>query len=295
MTSVVIPAHNEASVIGRSLSALTEGAVSGELEIVVVCNGCSDDTAGVARQFGDRVRVVETAVASKINALNLGDAEATTFPRIYLDADVVLPLASLRQLVARLEGDSSTLAAGPVPRFDTGNCPWAVRAFFEINGRLPSAREGIGGSGAYALSAAGRGRFGEFPQLIADDGFARIMFTPSERAAVAEASCTVFAPRTLRNLIAIKSRSHLGNYELAQKFPDLLKNRAKGNDRALLRMFLRPNLWLPLAVYCYVKLQARRRARRSLGDLGRWVWVRDETSRTAARERQLDVSAQHAG
>jgi hypothetical protein len=201
----------------------------------------------------------------------------------------------LRRLVARLEGDPSILAVGPVPKFDTGNCPWAVKAFFRINGLLPSSREGIGGSGAYALSAVGRSRFGEFPTLIADDGFARILFAPSERAAVAEATCTVFAPRRLKDLIAIKSRSHLGNYELAQKFPELLKNRAGGNDRALLRLFMRPDLWLPLAVYCYVKLQARRRARRSLGDLGRWVWVRDESSRTAPRERQLDAGAQHAG
>src|SRR5262245_58336894 len=49
MASVVIPAHNEARVIERGLSSLLEGARPGELEIVVVCNGCTDDTAARAR------------------------------------------------------------------------------------------------------------------------------------------------------------------------------------------------------------------------------------------------------
>ena len=42
--SVIIPAHNEESVIGRCLAAMLEGAQPGELEIIVVCNGCSDRT-----------------------------------------------------------------------------------------------------------------------------------------------------------------------------------------------------------------------------------------------------------
>ena len=41
MISIVIPAHNEANVIQRILSALTDGADDGELDIVVVCNGCT--------------------------------------------------------------------------------------------------------------------------------------------------------------------------------------------------------------------------------------------------------------
>ena len=42
--SVVIPAHNEETVIGRCLAALFAGAGEGELDVVVVCNGCRDGT-----------------------------------------------------------------------------------------------------------------------------------------------------------------------------------------------------------------------------------------------------------
>ena len=60
---------------------MTENAEPGEMEIIVVCNGCKDDTADVARAFGDPVKVVETEIPSKIKALNLGDEAATCFPR----------------------------------------------------------------------------------------------------------------------------------------------------------------------------------------------------------------------
>ena len=51
--SVVIAAHNEEDVLGRCLDALLRGSRPTELEIVVVCNGCTDRTADVARGYGD--------------------------------------------------------------------------------------------------------------------------------------------------------------------------------------------------------------------------------------------------
>ncbi|MGW3138555.1 glycosyltransferase, partial [Streptomyces sp. NPDC001139] len=59
MTSIVIPAHNEAPVLGRLLDALLADSLSADdPDIVVVCNGCTDDTASVAAARGPRVRVV---------------------------------------------------------------------------------------------------------------------------------------------------------------------------------------------------------------------------------------------
>src|SRR5258708_29449590 len=98
MISVIIPAHNESSVIARTLEAMTVGADLREIDVIVVCNGCSDDTAAVARRFAPRIRVIETAVASKSNAMNLGDQAAYGFPRIYVDADVVLTVEAIRTL-----------------------------------------------------------------------------------------------------------------------------------------------------------------------------------------------------
>ena len=92
MISIVVPARNEGFVIARTLRAMATGAVPGELDVIVVCNGCTDNTADIARSFGPPVRVIETEVGSKVHALNLGDQAASTFPRIYADADVEITL-----------------------------------------------------------------------------------------------------------------------------------------------------------------------------------------------------------
>ena len=164
MISIIVPACNESSVITRGLAAMAEGANPGELEIIVVCNGCSDDTAEVARRFGNPVTVLETNEPSKVNALNLGDRAAHGFPRFYVDADVVLTLESIREIADWL-AKGTTLAAAPTIRLDLSRCSWPVRAFYEIDCRMPSHLDGIGGSGVYALTEAGRKRFAEFPKL----------------------------------------------------------------------------------------------------------------------------------
>jgi len=128
MISIVIPAHNESSVIARTLSAMTEGAEPREFDIVVVCNGCTDDTANVARRFAPLARVIETEVAGKPHALNLGDQAAIGFPRIYADADVVITPDTIRTLARRLQcGD--VLAVAP-PR--TSIFPAALGRFAPV-------------------------------------------------------------------------------------------------------------------------------------------------------------------
>jgi glycosyltransferase involved in cell wall biosynthesis len=280
MISVIIPAHNESSVIARILKAMTGGAQPGELDLIVVCNGCTDDTAAVARRFRPPVRVIETDIASKTHALNLGDEAAQGFPRIYADADVVITLDSIRRLTRRLKrGD--LLAVAPTPNFDLAGCSWAVRACFDIRSRLPSAQEGIGGSGVYALSEAGRGRFRQFPTLTADDGYVRIQFLEEERETIRSASSTVFPPRTLKHLIATKTRAHYGSFELASRFPRLWQNRGESNNRSLIRLFKNPRLWFKLAIYCLVTTIAKRRAQKRLRG-GTAGWERDKTSRATA-------------
>jgi glycosyltransferase involved in cell wall biosynthesis len=55
--SVILPASNEAALIGHCLNALlaSEWTRSESVEIVVVANGCTDDTA-------DQARVLQTGL-----------------------------------------------------------------------------------------------------------------------------------------------------------------------------------------------------------------------------------------
>src|ERR1700736_3335542 len=108
IASVVIAARNEEAVIGRCLRALLAAAAPGELEVIVVCNGCSDGTSSVVGAAYPTVKVVELPVASKVAALNAGDDVAQAFPRFYVDADVELTTESLRAV-------AQVLTTGRVP------------------------------------------------------------------------------------------------------------------------------------------------------------------------------------
>ena len=99
--SVIIPAHNEAAVIARTLAPLAPLAATGQLEVIVACNGCSDNTAGIAGQF-EGVTVLELEQPSKTAALNAGDAAASHWPRLYLDADVQISPGAVRAVLNAL-------------------------------------------------------------------------------------------------------------------------------------------------------------------------------------------------
>ncbi len=192
--SVVVPAHNEEVVIGRCLSALFAGADEGELDVVVVCNGCDDRTAEVARRAAPLATVIEIPVASKVAALNAGDQAARHFPRFYLDADIELSVAAVRQVAAVL-AEGGVMCAAPRPYFDVAGRTWPIRAFYDVWKEVPYRALDMVGSGVYALSEQGRARFGEFPELTADDQFVQQQFGPAELKSVGDASFVVHPPR----------------------------------------------------------------------------------------------------
>ena len=294
MISIIIPAHNEAKVIRRCLEQVTGGLEPGEAEVIVVCNGCSDDTAGIAGAFGSPVRMIETDVPSKVNALNLGDEAATGFPRIYMDADIRLDGQAIRRLVDVLK-KGPCLAAAPSMGMDLDRSSWFVRAYYRIWSALPYTREGFMGVGVYAMSAAGRRRFGRFPDVIADDGYVRMLFAPGERVAAPECVSIVKGPATLRDLIKIKTRSRLGLYQLRRRFPELFAREAalKQYGRASRWIAANPLLWPAAAVYVCVNLISKHRARRQMGRIEQYVWERDESSRV--EESPADCRAPQSG
>lgn len=279
MVSIVIPAHNEQATIGRCLTGLLAEQSSLDLHVVVACNGCNDRTAEVARQFGPRVTVIETETASKVHAMNLADEAAEGFPRFYMDADVVLAADDVREIVRTLE-EGRVLAASPRMVMDLSRSSWSVRAYYHIWMALPYTRKGMIGVGVYALSQEGRRRFGRFPDIIADDGYVRLLFKPNERAAVAEAKSIITAPATLAGLVKIKSRSRLGGYQLSERFPELFDNDDKNYWGAICDLLRKPSVWQYAPVYLYVNFVARQRARRQLKALDQYVWERDDSSRS---------------
>lgn len=283
MISVIIPAYNEADVIERCLTALTARPVEGGIEIVVACNGCKDNTAELARRFGEPVKVVETQTASKIAALNLGDASATSFPRVYLDADVVVDLDTIEAVADVLRTDEP-LAAAPKMKVDLSRSSWPVRAFYRVWLKQPYHQQGLIGGGFYAVSEAGRALFDAFPPIIADDEFVRRHFSPSQRINPEGLTFTIHAPHRFSDLVKVKTRSRLGRMELGQKFPHLSSVSGEESGAKTFDSKKNPCLWPAACVYLFVNGLTRLRARQQYRQLGSYQWERDESSRSQAAE-----------
>jgi glycosyltransferase involved in cell wall biosynthesis len=211
IASVVIAAHNEEPVIGRCLNHLTADAATGELEVVVVANACTDRTAQVARAAG--ARVVETATPGKAHALGLGDRECRAFPRVYLDADVDLSAASVRRMVAALD-EQGAMACAPAPHYDLSGTSRIAARFHRVFEQLVSGRRGLAGTGVYVLSRQGHRRVFPLPRIISDDGWVHRGFTEAERMVVPDARSVVRPARTLSAVVRRRARVRLGNREL---------------------------------------------------------------------------------
>ncbi|MFJ8031730.1 glycosyltransferase [Streptomyces sp. NPDC096032] len=280
MTSIVIPAHNEARVIGRLLDALLTDPSDDATDIVVVCNGCTDDTARIAAERGPRVRVIDIPVPSKHAALRAGDEHAQGFPRVYVDADVVLTASDVRALTGPLRDDTSgVLATAPDRRVPLAGCAWRVRAYYQVWQRLPAVREGLFGRGVIAVSKAGHDRIAALPPLMADDLAASLAFTSGERLVVREAGVVVHPPRTWPDLIRRRVRAAVSTAQVERhQSPEQGSARTSKADLAdLLRA--EPRLLAGVVVFVAAAVVARRKAEKAIRAEDFGTWLRDESSR----------------
>lgn len=281
MTSIVIAAHNEETVIGRCLDTLLADAHPGEFDVTVVANGCSDRTAEVAGARAG-VRVLEVARPGKSNALNVGDIAADGFPRIYLDADINADTAVARALVGAL-GDAPDPPAAVVPRreLDLDGRPFLVRQYFAIHSRLPVYRDGLFGRGMIAVSERGRKRFEQFPDLVADDLFLDSQFATSEKRQVDTVATVVAAPLRTRDLVRRLVRVRRGNAAMrsAGRTGQVDSDIRAADRMAWFREVVVPNPRLAPAgvVYVGITVLSALLARRSSPQSG---WERDESTRT---------------
>lgn len=272
--SVVIPAHNEAVVIGRCLDALLDGFRPGELEVVVACNGCTDETADVVRSSGYAVQVIEIADASKSAALRAAEEMVTVFPRLYLDADVILTAASARQVLERLQAGPA-LAARPPLSYDSSRSAPLVRSYYRARARVPAVMNSLWGAGVYGLAEVGRARFGPYPDVTADDLYVDQHFQRSEIEIADCAPVQVAAPRHTADLLRILRRNYQGKAE-ARGMPSVSAPTTVSTVRDLVRAAsTRPGSAVDVAAYFALAALARL----MLAVAGPTRWERDDSSR----------------
>ena len=266
--AVIIPAHNEVAVLRRTLDALSIPLASGRVEVIVACNGCTDGTEELARSVTG-VRVIEVAEASKVAALNAGDRAASKWPRVYLDADIELPVEALCATLETLSTDQRMLCARPAFHYEIEGASWPVRAYYSARNRLPQASASMWGAGVYGLSQKGHQRLGEFPAVTADDCFIDRLFASTEKAILDCPPVTVRTPRSSLALLSTLKRVYRGNSEL-RGVPGVRTGRTV---RELVASVQGPVSAMEALVYGLFALAGRLAPRRLP------TWERDETSR----------------
>jgi glycosyltransferase involved in cell wall biosynthesis len=232
---VVIAASNEAALIDACLDALlAQDAAAGVVAVTVAANACTDATeALVAARIPDfaargwRLTCLHIATAGKINALNRADDAVDgdgAGPRAYLDADVICDPALLGQLRAALAPHRALYATGTLAVAPART--WATRRYARLWTRLPFVRGGAVGAGLFAVNAAGRARWGAFPDIISDDTYARLQFAPAERI---EVPARYHWPMVegFANLVRVRRRQDEGVRQIAERWPHLIANEGK--------------------------------------------------------------------
>ncbi|WP_349768706.1 glycosyltransferase family 2 protein [Rhodobacter sp. NTK016B] len=258
--SVIIPANNEERYIHACLSALLASEGPGTLQVIVVANGCTDQTVSLSMARGAafaargwRLEVLDLPGLGKMGALNAGDQAAAYPARVYLDADVVVSPPLLAQLGEALDDDRALYVSGQPHVTAQG---WLSRAFARFWVQVPFVANGVPGFGLFAVNGAGRGRWDKFPEIISDDTYVRVHFAPDERIKVA-ASYDWPLVEGFETLVRVRRRQDQGVAELERLIPDKMANEAKDTP---------PRGWLmqraladPMAfvVYAAVKLAVR--------------------------------------
>lgn len=269
MLSILIPANNEAARIGDCLTAVLASNLPDTFdkppEIIVIANGCTDETAKVASGYMQQaknnqwhLKVIELTAGNKLSALNSGDAKAGFSMRIYLDADVIVSPDLMDELHTVLDQDGPVYASGtvimPVPK------TWVSQAYRRIYSRVPFFTHGVAGCGLFAVNELARKRWGQFPDIISDDTFVRLHFSPKERIGV---SATYQWPivEGLSNLLKVRRRQNIGVAQIATLYPALLKNDDKppSSYMHILKLFLSDPIGF--CIYIFVSLAVRMRGK----------------------------------
>ncbi len=230
--SVNIAAHNEEGYIGDCLNALLQqDQTAGRVEVIVAANACTDRTVEIVSNYGARFEdrnwrlvLLKIDEPGKPNAFNQGDMVKTGCSTIYLDADVRCDPELLGQLRAVLDQPRPLYATGTLQVVPPTT--WVTRRYSDFWVRLPFVRGGAVGAGVFSVNAEGRKCWGQFPDIISDDTFVRLSFSPDQRV---EVPAKYHWPMVegFRNLIRGRRRQDAGVEEIRRVYPELMRNDTK--------------------------------------------------------------------
>lgn len=140
--SIVIPAHNEAKRITRTLEAYVCYAIAHKsytIELLVVLNGCIDNTLDVVRaiqkKYPDRIRIIDLKESGKGLAIKAGFLDALTRNNQligFLDADMATKPIYFDDLLTKIDGYDGIIAS----RYMSDSKVYPPRPYIKEWGRM---------------------------------------------------------------------------------------------------------------------------------------------------------------
>ena len=136
--SVVIPAHNEEKYVAGCIQSIRKAAerFGGIVEIIVVCNRCTDRTAEIAESMGARVIFNEDRCIAKVR--NTGIFAAKGHMVMTIDCDNRMTKGTIKEILYLL-GTGKYIGGGAPMRFERYSFPLFLndimcRVMFGITG-----------------------------------------------------------------------------------------------------------------------------------------------------------------
>lgn len=132
----VIPVRDDAARLARCLASIRRNRYpASRIELIVVDNGSTDDSALVARHAGARVLTMEPASVAELR--NAGAAEATGDLLAFVDADHVIDAGWIASAVEAL--GAHAIGAAGAPYRGPADGTWVQRAYDGLR-RRPAGR-----------------------------------------------------------------------------------------------------------------------------------------------------------
>jgi len=278
MATVIVPAHNEASVIEDCLNSIVNQA--GVDNIIVPCNGCTDNTVNIVKTKFPNIICLNIVKPSKTNALNVAEEKAKelgiSYPIFYIDADTQLSENAI-QHISEIMDSGDVLLAAPTPIINTDKSSFLVKTYYKVWTNLPYIKEGVIATCSFIVSEEGRKRFDKFADVIGDDGYIRCHFKNKEIANIKGAEIFITAPKDLFSLIKIKTRARLGNMELIAKNKCPVREEKHYGNVMKQRLFSKN--FFSTSIYILIALIIRVRANAQFKKLSTYTWEKDTSSR----------------
>ncbi len=139
--TALIDTYNHSRFIEEAIESVLAQDYTGPMEIVVVDDGSTDDTAARVKKYGERVRYIWKENGGQASALNRGFAEARGEIVAMLDGDDVWAVEKVRRVVEEFKNHAEAgMVYHPYQNWDM------VRGrsedepgFYPISGRVPES------------------------------------------------------------------------------------------------------------------------------------------------------------